>query len=111
MQPGGGYAPHVDAYDVAILVLEGTVETLGQTCGPNTVIFYAAGESHGMRNVGPIPARYIVWEFHAPGTKYPGRRVSLLQRIVRQYTSPQSRTRRFVRLMKGCLRSVPPFRR
>ena len=64
LQPGAGYAPHVDAYDVGIVVLEGIVETLGEQVGPNGVIFYAAGEPHGMKNVGDGPAVYLVFEFH-----------------------------------------------
>ncbi len=67
LQPGAGYAPHVDAYDVAILTLSGTVETLGERVEANSVIYYAAGEAHGMRNVGRGVARYLVFEFHAPG--------------------------------------------
>jgi len=67
LQPGGGYEPHVDAYDVAIVTLSGTVETLGQRVEPLSVIYYAAGERHGMRNVGTGVARYLVFEFHAPG--------------------------------------------
>ena len=67
LEPGGGYEPHRDAYDVAIVTLEGTVETLGQRVEPRSVIYYGAGELHGMRNVGTEPARYIVFEFHAPG--------------------------------------------
>jgi mannose-6-phosphate isomerase-like protein (cupin superfamily) len=67
LQPGAGYEPHRDAYDVAIVMLAGTVETLGQTVGPQSVIYYGAGELHGMRNVGDEPARYLVFEFHAPG--------------------------------------------
>jgi hypothetical protein len=67
LAPGGGYEPHRDSYDVAIVTLEGTVETLGQRVEPLSVIYYGAGELHGMRNVGTIPARYIVFEFHAPG--------------------------------------------
>jgi mannose-6-phosphate isomerase-like protein (cupin superfamily) len=66
LAPGAGYEPHVDAYDVAILTLSGRVETLGKEVGPNSVVFYAAGEKHGMRNVGDTPARYLVFEFHAP---------------------------------------------
>ncbi len=64
LQPGAGYPPHSDAYDVAILTLSGTVETLGRNIGPYSVIFYAAGEPHGMKNADTIPARYIVIEFH-----------------------------------------------
>jgi quercetin dioxygenase-like cupin family protein len=64
LSPGAGYDPHIDAYDVAIVVLEGEVETLGERVGPHSVIFYAAGEPHGMRNPGQVPARYVVFEFH-----------------------------------------------
>lgn len=64
LQPGGGYDPHTDAYDVAILVLDGTVETLGEQAGPNSVVFYAAGQPHGMRNAGDVPAAYLVFELH-----------------------------------------------
>jgi quercetin dioxygenase-like cupin family protein len=64
MSAGAGYEPHVDAYDVAIIVLEGEVETLGQRAAAHSVIFYPAGASHGMRNAGPPPARYLVIEFH-----------------------------------------------
>lgn len=67
LQPGAGYAPHVDGYDVAILTLAGTVETLGVHVDPLSVIYYAAGEAHGMRNVGTGAARYLVFEFHAAG--------------------------------------------
>jgi len=71
LQPGAGYAPHVDAYDVAILTLEGTVETLGQVVEPRSVIYYSAGERHDMKNVGAGPARYLVFEFHGPGVPPP----------------------------------------
>jgi quercetin dioxygenase-like cupin family protein len=64
LQPGVGYAPHVDAHDVAILVRTGTVETLGAQVGPGGVIFYAAGERHGLKNVGDTDATYLVFEFH-----------------------------------------------
>ncbi|MGB6680380.1 MAG: glycosyltransferase, partial [Candidatus Bathyarchaeia archaeon] len=69
MQPGAGYAPHADSYDVAILLLEGTVETLGQRVSSQAVIFYAAGEPHGIKNIGDIPACYLVFEFHRNAKK------------------------------------------
>lgn len=65
MKPGAGYAPHTDEYDVAIVVFAGTVKTVGRTVEPHGVIYYAAGEPHGMQNVGETPARYLVFEFHA----------------------------------------------
>lgn len=64
LQPGAGYPPHADAYDVAIVVLSGQVETLGQKAEPFSVIYYSAGELHGMKNVGDTVARYLVFEFH-----------------------------------------------
>jgi uncharacterized cupin superfamily protein len=67
LTPGAGYEPHVDAHDVAILILEGEVETLGKRVGPHSVIFYRAGEAHGLRNPGRATARYLVFEFHGPG--------------------------------------------
>jgi hypothetical protein len=64
LTPGGGYDPHIDDYDVAIIVLEGEIETLGERVRPYGVIFYAAGEPHGMHNPGKILAKYTVFEFH-----------------------------------------------
>ncbi len=64
LTPGQGYEPHVDAHDVAIITFEGEVESLGERLGPNAVIFYPAGEAHGMRNPGEVTARYLVFEFH-----------------------------------------------
>lgn len=68
LQPGGGYVAHVDAHDVAIIVLSGKVETLGAIVEANGIIYYSAGEPHDMRNAGAEPVYYLVLEFHAPGT-------------------------------------------
>jgi len=57
LSPGGGYDPHMDDYNVAVIVLEGEIETLGERVRPHGVIFYAAGEPHGMRNPGKTRAR------------------------------------------------------
>ncbi|MGD9332227.1 MAG: cupin domain-containing protein [Desulfobacterales bacterium] len=65
LAPGAGYKAHADQYNVAILVLEGEVETLGERVCPGSVIYYAAGEPHGMSNPGSVPARYVVFEFHS----------------------------------------------
>jgi mannose-6-phosphate isomerase-like protein (cupin superfamily) len=63
LQPDAGYAPHRDPYDVAIVLLEGTIETLGRTLTPHAVVYIAAGEPHGMHNPGTTAARYLVFEF------------------------------------------------
>ena len=70
LESGAGYAPHVDPYDVAIYIQSGRVSTLGQEVGPGGVIYYSAGEVHGMRNIGDEPAQYITFEFH--GAPRPG---------------------------------------
>lgn len=62
--PGAGYAPHADAYDVAMLIESGTVRTLGREARPGDIVFYPAGSLHGLRNAGTEPARYRVFEFH-----------------------------------------------
>jgi quercetin dioxygenase-like cupin family protein len=69
LTPGAGYEPHIDAYDVAIIVLAGEIETLGERVGPHSVIFYPAGEPHGIRNPGVSVARYVVFEFHGSQKK------------------------------------------
>jgi hypothetical protein len=49
---------------VAIVLLGGKVSSLDQTVTAPAVLFHPAGESHGLRNIGDQPARYIVFEFH-----------------------------------------------
>lgn len=66
LQPGAGYEPHADPYDVAIVLLSGEVETVGERVSPLGLVYYSAGELHGIRNVGGIPAVYLVFEFHSP---------------------------------------------
>jgi mannose-6-phosphate isomerase-like protein (cupin superfamily) len=82
LQPGAGYEPHRDEHDVAIATLEGSVETLGRRVGPGSVVFYGAGERHGMRNVAQAPARYLVFELHRPRTTRVGRRSLRARRLV-----------------------------
>ena len=98
LEPGAGYAPHVDAYDVGIVVLAGTVETLGERVGPHGVVFYAAGEPHGMKNTGDEAATYLVFEFHGRQSK----------RQVAQDPDPTSALRRVVRSLVGFARSRLP---
>jgi MoaA/NifB/PqqE/SkfB family radical SAM enzyme len=64
LTPQSGYKPHIDDYNVIIVVLKGQMETLGQRVSPYDVIFYAAGKRHGMHNPGDTVAKYLVFEFH-----------------------------------------------
>ena len=67
LPPGASYEAHTTAYDEAIVLLSGRVETRGQEVGPS-VIYCLAGETHMIRNIGNEPARFLVFEFHAPRT-------------------------------------------
>lgn len=64
MKPDSGYEPHKDSYDVMIILLDGKIETLNKELESKSVIFYQAGEPHGMKNIGSKVAQYIVFEFH-----------------------------------------------
>lgn len=103
LEPGAGYEPHRDAYDVAIVTLEGTVETLGQQVGPMSVIYYAAGELHGMKNAGDGRAKYLVFEFHAPGAEPIRMPPPLHRRLVR------AAVRRGKDLLRPAWRRVKPL--
>jgi mannose-6-phosphate isomerase-like protein (cupin superfamily) len=65
LQPDAGYAPHADHYDVAMVILNGRVRTMGRIVEPCGVIFCAEGNMHDMENIGDIPAHYVVFEFHS----------------------------------------------
>ncbi len=73
IQPGASYAAHIDPYDVAIVVLKGEVETIGKRVAQNGVIFYPAGQPHGMSNPGQEEAHYLVFEFHGLQELLPGK--------------------------------------
>jgi quercetin dioxygenase-like cupin family protein len=112
LAPGAGYEPHADPYDVGIVVLEGTVQTLDKSVGANGVVFYAAGERHGMRNVGDAPAVYVVFEFHGRRTLAhppPGASGGMARRLVRALRTRAAAVRRrylfaVPRAARKCLR-------
>lgn len=99
--PGGGYEPHADAYDVAVVTLDGTIETLGERVGPNSLIWYPMGSQHGLRNVGDDDAHYVVFEFHGANIGSlvnPYRFRAGARRVV---TLPFRAVRRAVRTIRG----------
>jgi len=65
LTPGAGYGVHCDAHDIVIILLKGELETLEKRIKPHGVIFYRAGEPHGMFNPGEDIAQYVVFEFHS----------------------------------------------
>ncbi|HUF08900.1 MAG TPA: cupin domain-containing protein [Rhodothermales bacterium] len=104
LKPGGGYDPHVDAHDVAIVVLKGQVETYGSTYGPNSVIYFPAGERHGMRNTGEADAQYLVIEFHGASGALPSIRTRPEDSFLKKVFSLR-RWKRRVRRVIGSLGS------
>jgi hypothetical protein len=72
LEPAAGYPPHADRHDVLILLLAGAVEIAGRIVKPFAAAYHAAGEAHGIRNIGSTVARYVVFEFHRLPTGTPG---------------------------------------
>ena len=66
VQPAGAVASplHVIQHSEFVVVLEGTVEFDhdGKTerVGPGDVIYVALGTLHQVRNIGEVPAKYVV---------------------------------------------------
>jgi quercetin dioxygenase-like cupin family protein len=72
LNPGEApHPPHQHPDEELIIVKEGTVEALvngrTQRVGPGSVIFQAANQRHGLRNVGPGQATYHVIRWNSPG--------------------------------------------
>lgn len=63
LQPGAGYTPHADPYDLLIVLLEGAVETLNQRVQAPALVFCASHVMHGVRNAGETAASYLVFEY------------------------------------------------
>jgi len=102
LTPGSGYDSHIDTYDVAIIVMEGEVETLGDRAGPYSVIFYPAGESHGMYNPRDEVAKYIVFEFHCKQKGLTGVRLKSLLSYLIKAKDPRRWKRKLKKLFADC---------
>jgi len=65
------HAPHRHPDEELIIIKQGTLEAMvnGETrrVGPGSVIFQAANQLHGIRNVGDTPAVYHVIRWNSPG--------------------------------------------
>ena len=66
LEPGGGYEPHADPYDVIIVLLAGTVRTMGQVMTAPAFFYHPAGSLHGIEGLGDGAAEYLVVELHGP---------------------------------------------
>jgi len=69
--PGEGYPAHRDPHDVALVMLEGQIETLDGKAEPCDVVYCPAGSQHGLQCCGPEPARYLVFEFAGGADRAP----------------------------------------
>ncbi|MBF0285711.1 MAG: sulfotransferase [Magnetococcales bacterium] len=96
MDAGAGYAPHADDHDVALILLEGQVESLGESATAPAFLFYPAHRPHGLANPGPRPARYLALEFHGAASSSVGENPALSQILSPDYT-PDSPWRRWMR--------------
>jgi XRE family transcriptional regulator, regulator of sulfur utilization len=72
LNPGEApHAPHQHPEEELIVIKEGTIEAMqnGTTkrAGPGSIIFEAANEPHGLRNVGQTTATYFVIKWFSPG--------------------------------------------
>jgi quercetin dioxygenase-like cupin family protein len=67
------HAPHQHPDEELIIIKEGTLEAMqnGVTkqAGAGSIIFEAANQFHGLRNVGKTPATYYVIKWFSPGLK------------------------------------------
>ncbi len=65
LKPGASaHAPHRHPDEEIVVIKEGLIEATvngqSQRVGPGSICFYASGDEHGMKNVGPTPATYYV---------------------------------------------------
>jgi quercetin dioxygenase-like cupin family protein len=73
LNPGQtSHAPHRHGNEELIILREGTLETLSlgqwKRVGPGSIIFNAANDLHGVKNVGTVPAVYHVVNWRTPAT-------------------------------------------
>jgi mannose-6-phosphate isomerase-like protein (cupin superfamily) len=106
---GQGYDAHADDHDVAIVLVGGTIETLGRTVTAPAVLFHPAGTLHGLRSIGAGPARYFVAEFE--GSRERLRAIQLIRGLYRRGRRLAGRIIRGVRWrLAARLRKVLPAR-
>ena len=88
------------------MVLEGEIETLGERVGAHSVIFYPAGEPHGMRNPGEAVAKYVVFEFHASQKALAEALPPPPPSLVAKLTDPRRWKRRLKHLFRHFIRAT-----
>ena len=120
LQPGTGYPAHADEHDVAIIMKSGKVRTAGKDIGPRGIVFFPAGEPHGMHNPGPAPAYYLVFEFHGQSGHdvltpplrrwFPARMRKLASTAKNRLAAPKDFIVQFLKRSSLLVRAVRKFR-
>jgi quercetin dioxygenase-like cupin family protein len=64
VEADAGYPDERDPYDIAMVLLSGSIVTQGGRVDAPAVIFHPADALHGVRGAGTEAARYLVLEFH-----------------------------------------------
>ena len=64
VEPDAGYPDERDPYDIAMVLLSGSIVTQGGRVDAPAVILHPADALHGVRGAGTAAARYLVLEFH-----------------------------------------------
>ena len=57
-----GYEYHKDHYDILMVLFEGSIEIVNRQVSAPSIIFFASGFPHNIKNPGNVPAKYIVFE-------------------------------------------------
>jgi uncharacterized cupin superfamily protein len=74
LNPGlPSHPPHVHPQEELIIIKEGTLQVhingTEEKVGPGSLFFFASYDSHAVRNVGPDPATYYVFNFTTSATR------------------------------------------
>ncbi|HTO04342.1 MAG TPA: cupin domain-containing protein [Opitutus sp.] len=74
LNPGlPSHPPHIHPQEELIIIKEGSLDVhingVNQRVGPGSLFFFAAYDSHAVRNVGREPATYYVFNFSTAATK------------------------------------------
>ena len=64
LEPGAGVGLHRDLYDLAIVLLNGHMDTMGAKLRQPAALYVTAGTPHWMSNPGQAPAIFLVLEFY-----------------------------------------------
>jgi len=98
LKPGGGYSPHQDRYDIALVLLSGSIVCQDQVVSAPAMVYIPAGDWHGVRNTSDEDAHYLVIEFHSGPDKSLQRNTAELSRLLQ--SNGEGKLRRLLRFSR-----------